>query len=88
MRGVVGGVGGGGDERGEGGVGAKKNKDEERSAVRFPVSFSSEKETEEPRPLSLLSLGDVRKDSGPGGGAGGGVGVRDVAEEEHEKESK
>ena len=38
--------------------------------------------------ISLLSLGDVRKDSGPGGGAEWGVGVRDVAEEEHEKESK
>ena len=41
--------------------GAKKNNAEERSAARSPVSFSLEQEAEEPRPLPLLSLRDVRK---------------------------
>ena len=34
----------------------------EKSAARFSISFSSEKETVDPRPLHLLSLGDVRVD--------------------------
>ena len=74
--------------RRRGGGGAKKNNTEERSAAQSPASFSLEKETKEPRPLPLLSLEYARKDPGPGGEAGGLVGVRDVAEEEHGKESK
>ena len=48
----------GGEKGGEGGEGGGGNKNaKERSATRSPVSFSSEKETGEPRPLPLLYLG-------------------------------
>ena len=51
--GVAGGVGGEGGEGGERGEG-KKEQRRRRSAARSSVSFSSEKETEEPLPLSFI----------------------------------
>ena len=40
----------------------KEDGRKKRSAARSSVSFTSEKETTEPQPLHLLSLGDVRMD--------------------------
>ena len=39
-----------------------KNNAKTRSVARSSISFPSEKEMEEPQPLPLLSLGDVKMD--------------------------